>query len=98
VTERDFKNWLSAMQKNLSEEGSADKDPGEASDWFNKNDTLNVNTPGSPTNSDTFPLMPELIGKDPDTISQYGAAKERVQARAKTMKESEQSIKFPSLK
>ena len=91
VTE-DFKDWVKAMKKNLDE---SESDPGEDSDHFNKNDLLDKNL-SSTGGLDNYPALPELIGKDDETISQYGEAQKRVRARQQKVTESEQAIQFPS--
>ena len=80
------------MKKNLDE---SESDPGEDSDHFNKNDLLDKNL-SSTGGLDNYPALPELIGKDDETISQYGEAQKRVRARQQKVTESEQAIQFPS--
>ena len=88
-----FKAWLAAQKAKFNEEEGT-SDPGKDSESFNKNDTIDKNIDGL----EDFPAMPEIVGDNPDVISQYAKTAEARKARqqGKKVNESEQPVKFPS--
>jgi hypothetical protein len=86
-----FAKWISEQQAKLAEDGQ--EDPGKTSEEFNKQDTFGKATPRSPLNPEEYPQIPEIVGSDEDTLSQY---KKTQEARKQRRQESEQPVKFPS--
>lgn len=87
----EFKKWLETQKKKIEE---TDSDPGQDSDEFNKKDTIENNL----GNVEDFPQIPEIIGSDPQTISQYAKTAEARKARKTKVQESEQPVQYPSEK
>ena len=72
-----FQAWLKKYSNPLRED---EKDPGEDSEAFNKEDII-IPTSLSPMKPEEFPEIPEIMGKEPDLLSQYKKTQERRKVR-----------------
>jgi hypothetical protein len=99
---RAFQKWLQEQESLLEDE----KNPGQDSEQFNKEDMFAKATPISPLVPEEYPETPEKIGQEADVITNGKGGKnfvgeqkkyKDVQQRRKLRKqEIEQSVRFPS--
>ncbi len=73
-----FQVWLKKYSTPLKED---EKDPGEDSEAFNKEDLFGVVNSISPMDPERYPEIPEIMGKEPDLLSQYKKTQERRKVR-----------------
>lgn len=88
-----FQAWLKHYSNPLKED---EKNPGEDSETFNKKDII-LPTSISPMKPEEYPEIPEIIGMEPDVLSQYKKTQERRKMR-KAVQEKAQPVKPQPIK
>ena len=95
----EFERWMKVQEKKLAEAdetasvdssfgSNSGKDPGEASSNFNRKDNINSVTPGGNADADSWPAVPEILGANKETISQFGEKKTRKTESTEKLNES----------